>query len=122
VNDRDCVDCGNSLYLIDGYEWGDDDPLCSACQHGRMERAMKSAEDVEVNDETTPEPEPAKTRLDLLADVVRAQLRIVATLQDLNPTQRLQVIRWINDNHETLIDLDSANNQQRHEHAGDDDE
>jgi flagellar biosynthesis component FlhA len=75
-----------------------------------------------VIDETTPEPEPAKTRLDLLADVVRAQLRIVATLQDLNPTQRLQVIRWINDNHETLIDLDSANNQQRHEHAGDDDE
>jgi flagellar biosynthesis component FlhA len=75
-----------------------------------------------VSDETTPEPEPAKTRLDLLADVVRAQLGIVATLQDLSPKQRLRVIRWINDNHETLIDLDSANNQQRAEHAGDDDE
>jgi flagellar biosynthesis component FlhA len=72
-----------------------------------------------VSDETTPEPEPAKTQLDLLADVVRAQLRIVATLQDLSPKQRVQVIRWINDNHETLIDLDSANKQQRAEYAGD---
>jgi hypothetical protein len=72
-----------------------------------------------VSDETTPEPGPAKTRLDLLADVVRAQLMIVATLQDLSPKQRVLVVRWINDNHETLIDLDSANNQQRAEHAGD---
>jgi hypothetical protein len=61
-----------------------------------------------VSDKTTPEPEPAKTRLDLLADVLSAQGEIVYVLLCLRPSQRVQVIRWINDNHETLIDLDSA--------------
>jgi hypothetical protein len=75
-----------------------------------------------VSDETTPEPEPAKTRIDLLLEVLEVQTEIVAILRPLNPRQRLRVIRWINDNHETLIDLDSANNQQCSEHAGDNDE
>jgi hypothetical protein len=75
-----------------------------------------------VSDETTPEPEPAKTRIDLLSEVLRSQLEIVDIFECLDPSQRVQVIRWINDNHETLIDLDSLNKQQRAEHAGYDDE
>jgi hypothetical protein len=75
-----------------------------------------------VSDETTTEPEPAKTRLDLFAEVLEVQTEIVSILRHLNPKQRLRVIRWINDNHETLIDLDSASTQRRAEHAGDDDE